>query len=393
MSMQELRVMLVDPSLFTGPYDGALSQGLMGHGVRPRWATRPVRKGDQAEIQPMLMDPFFYKWVDGVEFLPEKARLALKGLAHVWGLSQLCWKVWRQRPSVIHFQWTVLPAIDAWFMAWMRRWAPVVVTVHDTVPFNGERISALHNGGVGKPLEVADRLIVHTQAGLRNLVARGFPAEKIDVVRHGPLALKVRPPARDQSTYHDGRGRFTVVLFGEIKPYKGVDVLLNAVAGLSPQARAGLRVVIAGRPRMDISPLKQLASELGLDDVVEWVPKRLNDEEMAHLFAVADTLVFPYRQIDASGVYYLTRSLGLWMIASSVGVFQEDLRDGEEGRLVPSEDVLALSMALEEAWQHRPKPPGVTAVDSWSEIGARTRQVYDQAMETWKRDQAGGSQP
>lgn len=389
----DMRVMLVDPSLFTGPYDGALTQGLIAHRVSPKWATRPLRKGDQAEIQAECVDPYFYRWVDGIEFLPEKLRLALKGVAHIWGLTQLLFKVWTQRPDVVHFQWAVLPKIDAWFIRQVRRWSPVVLTVHDTVPFNGEKISTFHNHGFDQPLRASDRLIVHTQAGRANLVARGLSADKIDVVRHGPLALKVTPPAALSSSFQDGSGRYTLVLFGEIKPYKGVDVILSAIARLSADVRASLRLIVAGRPRMDIEPLQQQATHLQLDGVVEWFPRRLSDDEMADLFAVADALVFPYRQIDASGVYYLTKSLRRWMIASAVGVFKEDMLDGQEGRLVPSEDVAALAAAIEEACRTRPSPDAAGTGGSWSEIGARTRQVYVRAMETWKRDQAEGSQP
>lgn len=379
-----MRVMLVDPSLFTGPYDGALTKGLMAHSVSPLWATRPLRKGDQAEIEAELVDPYFYRWVDGMDFLPEKLRLVFKGVAHIWGLSQLLFKVWKTRPDVVHFQWAVLPKIDAWFIRQVRRWAPVVLTVHDTVPFNGEKISAFHNNGFDQPLWASDRLIVHTQAGRTNLVARGLPADKIDVVRHGPLALKVAPPSAIASRFNDGRGRYTLVLFGEIKPYKGVDVILAALASLPADARAALRLIVAGRPRMDIEPLQRQATDLQLDDVVEWLPRRLSDEEMAELFAVADTLVFPYRQIDASGVYYLTKSLRRWMIASAVGVFKEDMVDGQEGRLVPSEDVAALAAAIDEARREKPLPEASGAGGSWVEIGARTRQVYDKAMGSWR---------
>lgn len=384
MASPDMRVMLVDPSLFTGPYDGALTQGLLAQRIEPTWMTRPLRKGDQAELQAELVDPYFYRWVDGIDFLPEKLRLALKGVAHIWGLTQLLAKVWRQRPDVVHFQWAVIPKVDAWFMRQIRRWAPVVLTVHDTVPFNGEKISTFHNNGFDQPLWVADHLIVHTRTGLNNLVQRGLPAEKIAVVRHGPLALKVPPPTPEASTFRDDRQRYTLVLFGEIKPYKGVDVILSALASLPAAARAQLRLIVAGRPRMDIAPLQQQCSSLGLDDVVAWWPKRLSDDEMAHLFAVADSLVFPYRQIDASGVYYLTKSLERWMIASAVGVFKEDLIDGQEGRLVASEDVGALARAIEEALRRRPRPQAAGSEGSWVDIGVKTRQVYESALGRWR---------
>ena len=55
-----LRALLVDPSLFTGPYDGALTEGLVAAGVEPVWAVRPTRKGDRQEIDVARVDPFFW---------------------------------------------------------------------------------------------------------------------------------------------------------------------------------------------------------------------------------------------------------------------------------------------------------------------------------------------
>ncbi len=52
---------------------------------------------------------------------------------------------------------------------------------------------------------------------------------------------------------------------------------------------------------------------------------------MADLFADTDCFVFPYRQIDASGVYFLTKSLNKWTIATRVGIFAEDFQDGAQG--------------------------------------------------------------
>ena len=98
---------------------------------------------------------------------------------------------------------------------------------------------------------------------------------------------------------------------------------------------------------MDLAPIQRQIAALGLDDVVELRAHRLSEPEMAELFAATDCFLFPYRQIDASGVYYLTKALGKWMIASRVGIFAEDLADGSRGALVAPEapDQLASAIA------------------------------------------------
>ena len=102
---------------------------------------------------------------------------------------------------------------------------------------------------------------------------------------------------------------------------------------------------------------------------------------MAALFDETDCFLFPYRQIDASGVYFLVKSLGKWMIATRVGVFAEDLREGTQGALVPAEDAKALSQALEFALQARPRPLSVALEDTWAAIGNATRNLYTQALD------------
>jgi glycosyltransferase involved in cell wall biosynthesis len=101
---------------------------------------------------------------------------------------------------------------------------------------------------------------------------------------------------------------------------------------------------------------------------------------MAALFAETDCFLFPYRGIDASGVYFLVKSLGKWMIATRVGVFAEDLREGTHGTLVPADDAKALSRALEFALRAQPRPLPVALEDNWASIGDATRNLYRQAL-------------
>lgn len=376
-------VILVDPSLFTPAYDAGLSEGLSAAGVRPRWAVRPLRPGEQAELRPAECDPFFYRAIEGTKQRRGRLRSLAKGASHLSGLLALLRRVRGLRPAAVHMQWTVLPALDALVMRMIRRTCPVVMTVHDTVPFNGEKISFLQNAGFDLPMRAADRVVVHTRGARENLLARGIADKKIALIPHGPLPLRAVPrprPLRDP--------RFTFVLFGQIKPYKGLDLLVEAFGRLPEEVRRQARTVAAGAPLMDTGPVQSRIAELDLSASVELRLGRLDDQAMADLFDEADAFVFPYRQIDASGVYFLLKPLGKWMIASRVGIFAEDMRDGEDGALVPPGDVAALAGALRNAVDRRPPTRPVDSSGGWQAIGERTRQLYLDAIEEHGRRSA-----
>jgi glycosyltransferase involved in cell wall biosynthesis len=381
-----MNAVLVDPSLYTAPYDAALTRGLLAAGVRPTWMTRPLRRGDRAEIPPECTDAFFYRRSDQADWLPGALRPLVKGCAHIAGTARLLWKIRRAKPDVVHVQWIVVPLVDAAAMALIRRWCPVVLTVHDTVAYNGQDMPWLQRLGQTLPARLAHRVIVHTRSGGEVMRRRGLAAERVSVIPHGPLRLSVgavAPAARVP--------RWTVVLFGEIKPYKGLDVLIEAVGALPLAMRQQLRVVVAGRPRMDVAPLAARIAELRLGGQFDLRLRRLTEEEMAALFAEADSFVFPYRQVDASGVYYLVKSLGKWLIASRVGVFAEELVGETQGMLVPAADVPSLARALQHAITRRPRAATAAPGASWPEIGRITRSLYEQARTEFLIQRSPGS--
>lgn len=375
-----LHALLVDPSLFTAPYDTALTNGLMAAGVDVVWATRPTRQGDRQEIPIERTDTFFYRRTDEAAWVPEKLKSVVKGIGHLAGLVTLLGRVRSRKPDVVHIQWIVVPPLDVLAMMVIRRWRPLVLTVHDTVPFNGQKMTPLQRIGFDAPLHWAHRLIVHTKSGRQALIDRGVPAEKIEVIPHGPLQLTVQPaePLAPRDP------RWTFVLFGEIKSYKGLDLLIEAFALMPESARAQARVVVAGRARMDLAPLLARIVELGLSAQFDMRPQRQSEEQMAELFAQTDCFVFPYRQIDASGVYFLVKSLSCWQIASRVGIFAEDMVPGVDGELVPCEDVGALAQAMQSSIAQRPQRQAKGASDSWAEIGRATRALYLDAVLTFE---------
>src|SRR5262245_34969578 len=126
-------------------------------------AIRPTRDGDRQEIAAEHIDLLFYARVDGMRRGSPRLRAVAKGLAHVVGLARLVWLVSKGARDVVHFQWAVVPVLDVLAMLLVRRSCPVLLTVHDTTPFNDERPTSWQSFAFDAPLRCADRLIVHTR--------------------------------------------------------------------------------------------------------------------------------------------------------------------------------------------------------------------------------------
>lgn len=372
-------ILLVDPSLFAAPYDSALSGGLRAAGANPRWATRGLREGEEDLLGQSQSRRFFYPRSDGPRRGAGRSSQLLKGVEHALGMRKLLALLDRERTDLVHFQWLLLPAIDRAAIRRIRRRCPVVVTVHDTEPFNGKAVKAPQRAGLAAALRSADRIIVHTGHGKHKLGELGIDAERISIVPHGLLG-DARAPSTRQHV-----GRWHVVLMGKLQHYKGVDVLIEALGRLNTATCDRLRVTVAGEPLIPTAMLVDRARALGLTpDLFDLRPGRLSEAEMEDLIDSADAFVFPYRAIEASGVLFLVASAGRWIIASDLGAFSEMLEDGATGTLVPPGDAAALAGAIEKSIGRSPKRDLAASVPGWTRIGEMTRQAYRDAAASWR---------
>jgi glycosyltransferase involved in cell wall biosynthesis len=227
--------------------------------------------------------------------------------------------------------------------------------------------------GLDDVLHAVDALIVHTELGRETLCAQGIDADRINVVPHGPLRL------RESGAEERRPERWRIVMFGRLQAYKGLDVLIEAAGLFDAETRARIEIVIAGEPMTDLAPHMRRVMALGLQDVFEFRPHRLDDAAMAALLHSADAFVFPYRAIEASGVLYLVAELGKWMVASDLGAFRDMISDGDNGALVEPGDAARLADALRGSID-REVATGLKSTADWTEIGGMTRQIYERLI-------------
>lgn len=375
-----MRVALIDPSLFTLPYDAALVAGMQaeGHSVALHGRQPGTDDNDAAGVP---LRHSFYKLMatPWARRLPRPVGLAMKGADHLWSMQRLVRHLRLQRPDVIHFQWLALPVVDRRFLGALRRIAPLVLTVHDTNPFNGSPSGHLQKIGARAAFRDFDRLIVHTEQGRARLIAHGEAADRVVLMPHGLLGRAPPDAAADTML-----GEITFLLFGKIKPYKGADLLIEAFARMPAASRQQAKLRIVGKPYMDIAPLQDMASRLLVADRVEWDTRFVGDDEVGAIFRPGVIATFPYREIEASGVLSLAVSHGRPVLAARLGGFTETVIDGRHGLLVPPEDVAALSDAMTCFVVDRPFTASCAAavqaltgtVPSWQEIARRTIDLY-----------------
>jgi len=165
-----------------------------------------------------------------------------------------------------------------------------------------------------------------------------------------------------------------VLCFGLMRPYKGIDVLLDAWG----EGVEGAELWIVGMPRMDISGLLARAPSS-----VRFLARYVDDAELAACFERADLVVLPYREIDQSGVLFTALAFGRPTLLSDVGGFPEVARSGA-ARCVPAGDARELRRALGElladpAALARMAARARAAADgpySWDAIAERTLELY-----------------
>jgi glycosyltransferase involved in cell wall biosynthesis len=360
-----VRVHVVDPSAFTPPYDHALCTALAGAGAEVELLTSSFAYGPVALPAGYERRELFYRAAARVGSAP--LRRVAKLAEHV--PDMLRYRRAARAADVVHFQWTAVQQLD-W--ALLPRGRPLVITAHDVLP-REPRPGQRH--GQRRLYERFDAVVVHSEHGRARLTGElGIAPDRVHVIPHGAFEhLAEAPPAPTPFP-----AELPVVLcFGLMRPYKGIDLLLEAWRGIE-----GAELWVAGMPRMDIAPLQAMAPA-----GVRFVPRFIGDDELPAYFRRADLVVLPYREIDQSGVLFTALAFGRPLLLSDVGGFPEVAATGA-ARTFPSGDVSALQGALRELIGD----PGARArlasraaelaagEYGWAQIGRRTMALYESLL-------------
>lgn len=326
-----MRVDLLDPSAYTPPYDRALAGALAAAGADVRLLTSAFPYGEVPAAPPgVQIDERFYAGARGQA--GSRRRQLSKLLRHAPEMVRYRREAARRRVDVVHAQWLALPQLDRYLLP---RDVPFVITAHDVLPREA-RIGL--KAAQKQVYRGADAVVVHSEHGRRRLIGEvGLPANQVHVIPHGAFAHfgALTPQLPPELAAPAGP---VAVLPGLLRPYKGVDLLLEAWASFGDTPPGELWIV--GHPRMALPP------KASLPPGVTIVDRFVSEAELAGVLQAADLVVLPYREIDQSGVLYSALGLGRPMLLSDVGGFPE-IASGGCADLFATGDAAALADGLQ----------------------------------------------
>ncbi len=311
-----MRIVLVDPLAYTPPYDHSLARALGEQGHDVTLLTSRFPHGRAPEPDHYGREELFAP-VSTRVFRRSPLRLAAKGLEYAPSVARLVRRIERIDPDVVHVQWLPRPELD---LRWLRRVAddrPLVLTAHDVLPRRRRAQPVWPD-----VLETAERVIVHSHRAVEQLVELGLGRERIARIPHPVFQGERLPPPK---------GR-TLLFFGLIRDYKGLDVLLEALPEI-PDAS----LVVAGDP---VDPVPR-----NMDARVEWQLRFVEAAEIPALMTRAAAVVLPYRRLDSSGVLATAIGYGRPVVVTDVGSLGEIVREFGAGEVVPVDDPRALAEA------------------------------------------------
>jgi glycosyltransferase involved in cell wall biosynthesis len=192
-------------------------------------------------------------------------------------------------------------------------------------------------------LKRAGTVITHSaaQAAQAKDLAPGATVRTVAMPPHLPTTAR-------KDHQHNERGRVPhpahcrLLFFGIVRPYKGLDLLLRALAQAPPQ----LTLTVAGEFWGGAEATGKLIAELGLADRVTLRPGYVPADKLPALFAEADALVMPYREATASQNALLAFAHGVPVITTTAGALAEAVRDGVDGLTCAPGDVQDLLRVL-----------------------------------------------
>jgi D-inositol-3-phosphate glycosyltransferase len=227
--------------------------------------------------------------------------------------------------------------------------------------------------------QLSDHIFVHTEKMKAELLSSfGVSPGKVTIIPFGinntvPNTALTCEEARRQIGV--GAGDKTLLFFGNITAYKGLEYLLAAFIELSKKSE-DYRLVIVGRPKGHEdywNQIKRTISSSGLGHQIIQRIEYIPDEQTELYFKAADALILPYTHIFQSGVLFLGYSFGLPVLAADIGSLKEEIIEGKTGFVFKPQDSSDLAMTIEKYF----------ASDLYRDLDAKRQMIRDYANERY----------
>lgn len=250
------------------------------------------------------------------------------------------------RYDIVHVQTFKIPRVEVTMYRFLKilMHGKLVHTAHNVNPHEQEIAS---NDVFGNFYCLCDGLFVHNEYSKKILCEQyNIPQEKIKVIAHG---VYKNPDAKYNDRLSESSEKHIFLFFGQLRRYKGIDILLRAISKLPESKRREMKFVIAGRHhKLDTTDYAGMIKELGIGNYVELRDEFIPDKDMVEYFITSDACICPYREIYGSGVLLEAYTYRCPVIVSDFPVFVEETQGGRTGLLFETGNENDLARAIIE---------------------------------------------
>ncbi|MGN1220833.1 MAG: glycosyltransferase [Candidatus Cryptobacteroides sp.] len=159
------------------------------------------------------------------------------------------------------------------------------------------------------------------------------PDADFRVIQHPLYSHFGEPVPREEASRKLGLDpeRKTILFFGLIRLYKGLDILLEAFEKLPED----YQLIIAGEPYGSFDRYQKIIDRLAKPERIHLSLKYIKDSEVSVFFSAADVAVLPYRSATQSGISSVAYHFEIPMIVTDVGGLRETVGDSGTGIVAP----------------------------------------------------------
>jgi glycosyltransferase involved in cell wall biosynthesis len=289
---------------------------------------------------------------------------------------------------VVHFQGAGMPLLDQFFWKPLAKRLPMVLTVHD-VKSHYDRFVSM-DSFFRRSLHIPHCLIVHYENGKRQLVDRwDLPGDRVEVIPHGIMKPLYNPPDKIAARKKlDLPSDCRILLFfGNIRPNKGLDVLLEAMKDICAKNPKTLLVIAGALPRgMSFQRYSEIIERLDLSKNVRPVIEFVPDEDVDCFMSASDVVVLPYKEFESqSGVLLRAYAHKKPVVVTNVGAMGELVLEDKVGMVVEPETPDALAGAVIDVLNNPGEfqsgyTNGLEKKYDWKNIAELTIGAYEKAI-------------
>jgi glycosyltransferase involved in cell wall biosynthesis len=269
---------------------------------------------------------------------------------------RLCKKIQNDAPDLVILQWWVpywTPSLT-FISRWIKKNtnAPIVYICHNVLPHDGGGM--LDRRLAMTVLRQGDAYLVHSEQDKRWLHAL-LPQAQVFKAHHPTYAdLAEQSQQSSKPLEIQAPEKPTLLFFGFVRPYKGLEYLIQALPLVLKKLDVHLMVV--GEFWSSSEFYERYAEQFGVSHAITFVNQYVPNEELKDYFEQANVVVLPYISATQSGVAQLAFGFGKPVITTRVGGLHEAVHDGVNGLVVPPQDEVALAEAIVRYFEENLQP-------------------------------------